>query len=167
MPRRPDFYCYFLLCGLGRAGTRPVPDATECGRARPAVLAEHGRRPGRIASGLGARSSGSRGVSSNRAAPDPVGRRGITGLVRCCVSPFGIDPKGTLIRGSIQKKGKKWYAVVYDGVNPATGELHGADGCRRARARSDARESCWPSLVKRSHRRRDRGEREADARAST
>lgn len=26
------------------------------------------------------------------------------------------------MRGSIQKKGKKWYAVVYDGVNPATGQ---------------------------------------------
>lgn len=23
--------------------------------------------------------------------------------------------------GSIQKKGKRWYAVIYDGVNPATG----------------------------------------------
>jgi hypothetical protein len=22
------------------------------------------------------------------------------------------------VRGTIQKKGKKWYAVVYDGVNP-------------------------------------------------
>ncbi len=26
------------------------------------------------------------------------------------------------MRGTIQKKGKKWYAVVYDGVNPETGK---------------------------------------------
>lgn len=26
------------------------------------------------------------------------------------------------MRGSIQKKGKQWYAVVYDGVNPQTGK---------------------------------------------
>ena len=36
--------------------------------------------------------------------------------------PIRFDPKGTLMRGTIQKKGKKWYAVVYDGVNPATGQ---------------------------------------------
>lgn len=25
------------------------------------------------------------------------------------------------MRGTIQKKGKRWYAVIYDGVNPGTG----------------------------------------------
>jgi hypothetical protein len=25
------------------------------------------------------------------------------------------------MRGTIQKKGAKWYAVVYDGTDPATG----------------------------------------------
>jgi len=25
------------------------------------------------------------------------------------------------MRGTVQKKGNKWYAVIYDGVNPATG----------------------------------------------
>ena len=26
------------------------------------------------------------------------------------------------MRGSVAKKGKRWYAVVYDGVDPATGK---------------------------------------------
>lgn len=54
------------------------------------------------------------------------------------------------MRGTIQKKGKKWYAVVYDGVNPATG------GYRRrwvqaGTRRSDA-EKLLAELVKRAHR---------------
>jgi len=53
------------------------------------------------------------------------------------------------MRGSIQKKGKKWYAVVYDGVNPQTGNY-----VRRwvpaGTRRSDA-EKLLADLVKRSH----------------
>jgi hypothetical protein len=49
--------------------------------------------------------------------------------------PERFDPKGTLMRGTIQKKGKKWYAVVYDGVNPATGKYRSAGGSRRHPAR--------------------------------
>ena len=53
------------------------------------------------------------------------------------------------MRGSIQKKGNKWYAVVYDGVNPATG------GYRRrwvqaGTRRSDA-EKLLAELVTRAH----------------
>ena len=53
------------------------------------------------------------------------------------------------MRGSIQKKGKQWYAVVYDGVNPATGSY-----IRRwvpaGTRRSDA-ERVLADLVKRRH----------------
>jgi integrase len=53
------------------------------------------------------------------------------------------------MRGSIQKKGKRWYAVVYDGVNPATGQ------CRRrwvpAGTRRGDAEKLLADLVKRSH----------------
>jgi integrase len=53
------------------------------------------------------------------------------------------------MRGSIQKKGNKWYAVVYGGVNPATG------GYRRrwvqaGTRRSDA-EKLLAELVTRAH----------------
>jgi integrase len=54
------------------------------------------------------------------------------------------------MRGTIQKKGKKWYAVVYDGVNPATGDYRRRwvqAGTRRADA-----EKLLAELVKRSHR---------------
>ncbi|MEI2815827.1 MAG: hypothetical protein V9E99_05155 [Microthrixaceae bacterium] len=54
------------------------------------------------------------------------------------------------MRGTIQKKGKKWYAVVYDGVNPATGNYRRRwvqAGTRRADA-----EKLLAELVKRAHR---------------
>jgi len=54
------------------------------------------------------------------------------------------------MRGSIQKKGKKWYAVVYDGVNPETGKYRRRwvpAGTRRGDA-----EKILAELVKRSHR---------------
>src|SRR5207249_1431780 len=60
-----------------------------------------------------------------------------------------IGPKGTLMLGSIQKKGKRWYAVVYDGVNPATGQYRRRwvpAGTRRGDA-----EKLLAELVKRSH----------------
>jgi len=53
------------------------------------------------------------------------------------------------MRGTIQKKGKKWYAVVYDGVNPETGQYRRRwvlGGTRR-----DDAERVLNDLVKRSH----------------
>lgn len=53
------------------------------------------------------------------------------------------------MRGSIQKKGQKWYAVVYDGVNPETGNYRRRwvpAGTRRGDA-----EKLLADLVKRSH----------------
>lgn len=53
------------------------------------------------------------------------------------------------MRGSIQKKGNRWYAVVYDGVNPATGNYRRRwvpAGTRRGDA-----EKLLADLVKRSH----------------
>jgi integrase len=53
------------------------------------------------------------------------------------------------MRGSVAKKGKRWYAVVYDGVDPATGAYRRRwvpAGTRR----SDA-EKLLADLVKRSH----------------
>lgn len=53
------------------------------------------------------------------------------------------------MRGSIQKKGSRWYAVVYDGVNPKTGNYVRRwvpAGTRRADA-----EKVLADLVKRSH----------------
>jgi hypothetical protein len=47
------------------------------------------------------------------------------------------------MRGTIAKKGKRWYAVVYDGVDPATGmDLRRwvPGGTRRGDA-----ENSWPS----------------------
>jgi hypothetical protein len=35
---------------------------------------------------------------------------------------FGSTRKGTLMRGGIQKKGNRRYAVVYDGIDPGTGK---------------------------------------------
>ena len=64
--------------------------------------------------------------------------------------PDRIDPKGTLMRGSVQKKGNRWYAVVYDGVNPATGKYRRrwvSAGTRRGDA-----EKLLAELVNRSHR---------------
>jgi integrase len=63
--------------------------------------------------------------------------------------PIRFDPKGTLMRGSIQKKGKKWYAVIYDGVNPATG-LYRRRWVQAGTRRGDA-EKLLAELVKRSH----------------
>ena len=34
---------------------------------------------------------------------------------------FGTTRKGTRMRGGIQKKGRRYYAVVYDGIDPGTG----------------------------------------------
>ena len=53
------------------------------------------------------------------------------------------------MRGSIQKKGKKWYAVVYDGVNPATGKYR-RRWVQAGTRRSDA-EKLLAELVKRAH----------------
>ena len=64
--------------------------------------------------------------------------------------PIRFDPKGTLMRGTIQKKGKKWYAVVYDGVNPATGEYR-RRWVQAGTRRGDA-EKLLAELVKRAHR---------------
>ncbi len=53
------------------------------------------------------------------------------------------------MRGSIAKKGKRWYAVVYDGVDSATGKYRRRwvpAGTRRADA-----EKVLADLVKRSH----------------
>lgn len=64
--------------------------------------------------------------------------------------PDRIDPKGTLMRGSVQKKGNRWCAVVYDGVNPATGKYRRrwvSAGTRRGDA-----EKVLAELVNRSHR---------------
>lgn len=54
-----------------------------------------------------------------------------------------------MMRGSIQKKGKEWYAVVYDGVNPATGQYR-RRWVQAGTRRSDA-EKVLAELVKRSH----------------
>jgi integrase len=54
------------------------------------------------------------------------------------------------MRGTIQKKGKKWYAVVYDGVNPATGEYR-RRWVQAGTRRGDA-EKLLADLVKRAHR---------------
>lgn len=54
------------------------------------------------------------------------------------------------MRGSVQKKGKKWYAVVYDGIDPATGKYRRRwvqAGTRRADA-----ERLVAELVQRAHR---------------
>ena len=53
------------------------------------------------------------------------------------------------MRGSVAKKGKRWYAVVYDGTDPATGKYRRRwvpAGTRRADA-----EKLLADLVKRSH----------------
>lgn len=55
-----------------------------------------------------------------------------------------------MMRGTIQKKGKKWYAVVYDGVNPATGQYR-RRWVQAGTRRGDA-EKLLAELVKRSHR---------------
>jgi integrase len=54
------------------------------------------------------------------------------------------------MRGTIQKKGKKWYAVVYDGVNPATGNYR-RRWVQAGTRRGDA-EKLLAELVQRSHR---------------
>jgi integrase len=54
------------------------------------------------------------------------------------------------MRGTIQKKGNKWYAVVYDGVNPATGNYR-RRWVQAGTRRSDA-EKLLADLVKRAHR---------------
>jgi integrase len=54
------------------------------------------------------------------------------------------------MRGTIQKKGRKWYAVVYDGVNPATGEYR-RRWVQAGTRRGDA-EKLLAELVKRAHR---------------
>ena len=54
------------------------------------------------------------------------------------------------MRGTIQKKGKKWYAVIYDGVNPSTGQYR-RHWVQAGTRRGDA-EKLLAELVKRSHR---------------
>jgi hypothetical protein len=39
-----------------------------------------------------------------------------------CFASLPDEAKGTLMRGTVAKKGKRWYAVVYDGIDPATGK---------------------------------------------
>ena len=53
------------------------------------------------------------------------------------------------MRGSLQKKGDKWYAVVYDGVNPATGKYR-RRWVQAGTRRGDA-EKLLAELVKRAH----------------
>jgi hypothetical protein len=53
------------------------------------------------------------------------------------------------MRGSVAKKGRRWYAVVYDGVDPATGKYRRRwvpAGTRRGDA-----EKVLADLVKRSY----------------
>lgn len=53
------------------------------------------------------------------------------------------------MRGSVAKKGKRWYAVIYDGVDPATGKYRRRwvpAGTRRGDA-----EKVLADLIKRSH----------------
>ena len=54
------------------------------------------------------------------------------------------------MRGTVQKKGKKWYAVIYDGVNPATGNYR-RRWVQAGTRRGDA-EKLLADLVKRAHR---------------
>jgi integrase len=54
-----------------------------------------------------------------------------------------------MMRGSLQKKGDKWYAVVYDGVNPATGKYR-RRWVQAGTRRGDA-EKLLAELVKRAH----------------
>ena len=54
------------------------------------------------------------------------------------------------MRGTVQKKGKKWYAVIYDGVNPATGNYR-RRWVQAGTRRGDA-EKLLAELVKRAHR---------------
>ncbi|HMS14988.1 MAG TPA: N-terminal phage integrase SAM-like domain-containing protein, partial [Microthrixaceae bacterium] len=53
------------------------------------------------------------------------------------------------MRGSIQKKGKKWYAVIYDGVDPGTGKYR-RRWVQAGTRRGDA-ETLLAELVKRAH----------------
>jgi hypothetical protein len=67
----------------------------------------------------------------------PVGRLGNgPGLLRGV--SFGSTSKGNAdVRGTIQKKGNRWYAVVYDGIDAETGKQRRrwvAAGSRRADA---------------------------------
>ena len=54
------------------------------------------------------------------------------------------------MRGTVQKKGNKWYAVIYDGVNPATGNYR-RRWVQAGTRRGDA-EKLLADLVKRAHR---------------
>ena len=54
-----------------------------------------------------------------------------------------------MMRGSIQKKGKKWYAVIYDGVDPGTGKYR-RRWVQAGTRRGDA-ETLLAELVKRAH----------------
>jgi hypothetical protein len=33
-----------------------------------------------------------------------------------------VRSKGTRMRGTVAKKGDRWYAVIYDGIDPVTGK---------------------------------------------
>jgi len=65
------------------------------------------------------------------------------------VASLPLEAKETSMRGSVAKKGKRWYAVVYDGVDPATGKYRRRWVAARTR-RGDA-EKLLADLVKRSH----------------
>lgn len=125
MPGHPDFYCFFffLLCG-------PGPAAMGChGKGRDDTRGPSGRdRQARRWPGGQDRLGGGRAIFGSGTATIGValGGPGRTSQDRhqwCGAGvPVRSNPKGTLMRGSVQKKGKKWYAVVYDGIDPATGK---------------------------------------------
>lgn len=80
---------------------------------------------------------------------EPVGRLG-NGLDPLRGVSFGSTSKGnTDVRGTIQKKGKQYYAVVYDGIDPGTGKKR-----RRwvpAGTRRDDAERVLSNLIRRKY----------------
>jgi hypothetical protein len=65
------------------------------------------------------------------------------------VSFVGIDMRDRTMRGGIQKKGNRYYAVIYDGVDPGTGKKRRtwiAAGTRRKDA-----ETVLNAEIKRRH----------------
>jgi len=95
MPQRPDFYCFFY-CAAWDPQRGAVTQRHGTGSRRLAVAVPSGprRRPDRVVGTRGGRSSGSRGVSSKVQRQITAGRRGITGLVRCSMSPSGSIRRG-------------------------------------------------------------------------
>ena len=150
MPERPDFYCDFYCAvwdGLRELGTRQDGSGPRSSRS----ACSHAPRSCSVRGVLAAvrRSSGSRDVEFDPQRLVSVGRPGTDRLRSRQTSPTGSIGRGRLMRGTIQKKGKRWYAVVYDGVNPETGQYRRRwvpAGTRRGDA-----EKLLADLVKRSH----------------